>query len=433
MTGTTQSSIPLTADVVIVGAGMAGLFCAWRLLTASASYKNKTIVILDKGLKAGGVLQSDVVQIDGTTVVGEEGAMRFDKNSMCNIVKLAGDLGLKIVDFAQNDPGASLYYLRGKTPFTESQGNSSTYWLDRYNIPPTGFNNPTNIINNAISLLVSVNANIALPSGNSSPTTLADWAVFRNDYTFGGFELNQWGFMPLLTSMGYGHESIKMLEDAFGFIGLYQKRSNAGNTLFALGHYAKATPQFSTIDGGLEQLAAGIYQLSQAHYNATFGFDTAVQSFDYAPPDASEFTVQYTVGGAHEGTITCSDLILALPRFALEQLSQVSPPLQGARQGVRISNLLASVDNMILTKINLFYDNCWWFGATGNIGKPLVEGACFSDLPLEQIYFFPSDATDLNKPGSLTIYSSYHHTNYWEPLQQAGTPFTPVPPLSQPT
>lgn len=432
MSESKRLSIPKTADVVIVGAGMAGLFCAWRLITASDSYKNKSIAVLDKGEKAGGVLQSDVVKINGTTVVGEEGAMRFDKNSMCNIVKLAGDLRLTIVDFVQNDPNSSLYYLRGKSPFTETQGNSSSYWLDRYNIPTLGFEDPAAIIANAISSLVSLNASVTLPSGNSYPTTLADWAVFRNIYSFEGFELNQWGFMPLLTAMGYGHESIKMLEDAFGFIGFYQKQSNAGNTLFALGHYAKATPQFSTIDGGLEQLATGMYQLSQAYNDVTFGFDTTVQSFEYAPSNANEFTVQYSVGGAHESTITCSDLILALPKFALEQLRQFSPPLRSVRQGVPISNLLASVDNMILSKINFFYENCWWYGATGNIGKPIMEGACFSDLPLEQVYFFPSDADDLSKPGSLTIYSSYHHTNYWEPLQQAGTAFTPVPPLSQP-
>lgn len=72
--------IPTSADIVIVGAGAAGLYCAYRLLQDKPK---RQIVILDRLDRTGGRLDTDLVKIkdlDGQTidVREEEGGMRFN-------------------------------------------------------------------------------------------------------------------------------------------------------------------------------------------------------------------------------------------------------------------------------------------------------------------------------------------------------------------
>jgi len=68
-----------STDVLIVGAGMSGLFAAWRLLKKKPKSK---VIILEKMGQVGGRLETTFVDIkghDGKTyqVHDEEGGMRF--------------------------------------------------------------------------------------------------------------------------------------------------------------------------------------------------------------------------------------------------------------------------------------------------------------------------------------------------------------------
>ena len=51
--------IPKTADVVIVGAGMSGLYTAWRIMQEQPKTK---VLILERSLRTGGRLQKEITK-----------------------------------------------------------------------------------------------------------------------------------------------------------------------------------------------------------------------------------------------------------------------------------------------------------------------------------------------------------------------------------
>jgi Protoporphyrinogen oxidase len=65
---------PLSADVVIVGAGMAGLYTAWRLLKQNPS---RRIRLLERLPRTGGRLETDHVLIAASASRRRKGGCAF--------------------------------------------------------------------------------------------------------------------------------------------------------------------------------------------------------------------------------------------------------------------------------------------------------------------------------------------------------------------
>ena len=90
-----EKKLPSSADVVIVGAGVAGLYCAYRLLKEDPK---RRVVLFDLLNRVGGRLDTDLVRIrdlDGKLVAvkDEEGGMRFNQ-SMTELLALLHELGM---------------------------------------------------------------------------------------------------------------------------------------------------------------------------------------------------------------------------------------------------------------------------------------------------------------------------------------------------
>ena len=80
--------------VAIVGAGISGLYCAWRLVTTGTFQANE-IVILERGTGVGyGRLHTDIVDIGNDRVRIEQGGMRFNQKMM-HLRRLIEALGLR--------------------------------------------------------------------------------------------------------------------------------------------------------------------------------------------------------------------------------------------------------------------------------------------------------------------------------------------------
>jgi protoporphyrinogen oxidase len=93
---TTYSKLIENTDVLIVGAGVSGLYSAWRLLEQDNKRK---VIVLDRLNRVGGRLDSDLVTIPNpyddqeTLVKEEEGGMRFE-DSMTELMSLFAALEL---------------------------------------------------------------------------------------------------------------------------------------------------------------------------------------------------------------------------------------------------------------------------------------------------------------------------------------------------
>jgi monoamine oxidase len=131
--------------------------------------------------------------------------------------------------------------------------------------------------------------------------------------------------------------------------------------------------------------------------------------------------------GKEQVAVSCSQVILALPAAAMQQLQTASPALNALKnpRAGELQRNIESVISMRLCKINLYYNQAWWRDQIeGNV--PNIEnGGSFTSLPLGSAYAFdPMVVGDVTGPAALTIYCDFNNTNFWETLQQVGPKFT---------
>ena len=163
------------ADVIIVGGGVAGLYCAWRLLLA---HPDKKIILFERNYRIGGRLQTDIIRVDGQLVKEEEGGMRFQKSqdAVWDLINLLG-LGNKIIDFSMGDEN-NRYYLRGRS-FTvkDITDSDNKIWSEIYKLNELEKNqNAADILKGVIDNILSENN---LDPVKHYPKTLEDWQDFR--------------------------------------------------------------------------------------------------------------------------------------------------------------------------------------------------------------------------------------------------------------
>jgi Monoamine oxidase len=414
-----------STDVLIVGAGMSGLFAAWRLLKEKPSTK---VTILEKMGQVGGRLETTFVDIkghDGKTyqVHDEEGGMRFVPRGkgMEHLWGLIDALNeenkgnpqaqIRTVDFVMGDDN-NRYYIRGKS-FTQAEvkASNNAIWATLFNLAPNEQGRkPSDILTAVIDDILNQNC-IPLPS---SP---AEWVHFRNNCTYKNFEgkpipINQWGFWSILRNYNMSEECIEMLSHIMGFMGPFQDYINAGEGLQILFDFPDPkNAHFQTLEEGFQSLpnalAASIQKAGGSiHLNETVKSVTKTES---------GYLIESNLG-----SYTAPTVILAIPKKPLKELIKVSPILS---QNEKFMSAVNSVQNMELTKVGLYFKERWWHQIK-NIN--LTNGPNFTDLPLGSVYCFsqfPSDPIadkNYNGPAALTQYTDYIRGNFWKEMQNVG-------------
>jgi monoamine oxidase len=128
--------IPKAVDILVVGAGMSGLYSSWRILQKNPGAE---ILIFERSNRTGGRLNSDVVEFEMEEVKEEEGGMRFTFDRMDNLMSLLLIFGLdeQVVPFPMSGSGTNRLCFRGRS-FTgeESQANNYAIWSEIYNLAP---------------------------------------------------------------------------------------------------------------------------------------------------------------------------------------------------------------------------------------------------------------------------------------------------------
>jgi len=417
--------MPEKADVVIVGAGVSGLYSAWRLLQHQPSLK---VLIVEKIGRPGGRLDTDRIwlQADGKALEAkdEEGAMRFNL-AMTELLGLAKQLGLdkRIVDFGSGGDN-NRFYVRGRA-FTraDAAANDNAIWSELYALDERERNLSPGQLIGAVYLSILAQNQCPAPE-NPTP---GFWQRFRNEFTYNGIKMNEWGLWSLLRSFGYSQECINLLKDTVGFAGPFQSESNAGDAIQILEDFP-SDPQFHAFDQGFSTLTDALVAALQK-MKATISIGLTVESLE-AAPRGKDICVSWAStpgvypGPVKRGTVECKHVILAMPKNAIERLADNSPLLKSdavAYHRMR-DNLKTSV-GMVLTKVNLYYDNAWW--RDGTTGRPkITDGASFTDLPADSFYVFdPIQGESITGPAPLTLYCDFSNANFWQELQDLGPAF----------
>jgi len=423
-------SLPESADIIIVGAGVTGLYCAWRLLRNDDS---KKILVVDRLDRTGGRLETDLVKVPGRgTVREEEGAMRFvyDHAHLMHVLS-ALDLCKEIVPFPMVDThGNNRRFYRGRS-FTiadaakkNEKGVPDALWSTLYDLAPDEQgHDPVALFGEAFHRVLEANG-AQLPD---KPTP-RDWQDIRLKYKWGGRQLNQWQLWGLLHEMGYTQECITMISETIGFQGPITLMPNAGAAFQILEDFPN-NPSFYTLRCGFSTLTEALRdQVEKCGGKIVLGaeltdLENADGGFELTFQPASSDPTGPILRGGRARSVRAPKTILGLPWGALRTVFQRSTALNSHANAFQLWEDINSVRGMRLMKIVLYYDDPWW--EDGSIEQPTFQyGASFTDLPLNAVYPFGSITGDPEKSAAaLTIYCGDVKINHWEGLQNLQPPF----------
>ncbi|WP_166461154.1 flavin monoamine oxidase family protein [Flavicella sediminum] len=428
----TNTKLTENTDVLIVGAGVAGLYSAYRLLEQDNKRK---VVILDRLNRTGGRLDSDLVAIKDpydakiSIVKEEEGGMRFE-DSMAELMSLFSALEL-CKDAVYFPMTTNRYFFRGHS-FTEAESkeNNNAIWGELYDLEPAEQNqSPGAILGVIYQRILNANGVEDVPK---KPTP-EFWQKFRLDFKWEGVALYKWQLGGLIKSMGYSEECLTMLTEVLGFRGPFQGLPNAGEAWQILEDFP-ADPQYFTLKRGfsslIRKLETEVKELGGIIHTGINVNTILGEKGDYkinisiAEKGESAYVFEQDTETA---VINAKQIILAIPSKAMAILFAASPVLHLNKNSRIFWKDINSIQPMSLLKINLYFDKPWWAdGSTGQV--PVLEGPSFADLPINSIYPFYTVQTEpgapnKGKPAALTIYCDFTNTVFWRGLQNVGPKF----------
>lgn len=459
-------------DIAIIGAGVSGLYCAYRLIN-SPEFKGKKIAIFERLNRTGGRLQTDLVSIPddftqtengalpeltSDVVKDEQGGMRVNFE-MEELMTLNAHLGLcdDLIQFpmsSSTDPNTGYtstqpdatantnrFYIRGRRfSAAEADAGGNMIWSELYDLDPKEVGlSPGQIITNAYNRILE--ANHIILEENQTPEF---WQTLRLHYKWDGVELYKWQLWGLLRNMGYSEGCIAMLSETIGFAGPFKSLANAGDAWQILADFPK-DPSYYTFKLGFSTLPnALVEKISQT---VTIYLSTNVDSitgkegnFELCLTEAVEGQ-NYRPGmpGAQRKMVKAGQIISAVAVQGFKNLYAQSPALQQpADNGRKLWDSVNYSIGMQLLKINLYFRESWW--ANGSTGREQIRfGPNFTDLPINSIYpFYAVDNVEENpnkqqggikiidpeKPAALTLYCDFNNANFWEGLQNVGPKFS---------
>lgn len=423
-----NKAIPTHADVVIVGAGVSGLYCAWRILDKDPS---TNVLIVDRLNRTGGRLDTDLIQIGDNVVRDEEGGMRFNYG-MQELMAVNGALGLcdDIIPFPmQPDPSGpnyNRYSIRGKSFTVQEAEDNKNIWSELYNLDDSEQGkSPVEIITDVYHTIVHVN-------GGTVPETPTPefWQTFRLDYSWNNTPLNEWQLGGLLRDMGHSEECITMLSHTIGFEAPFLSLANAGEAFQILEdfpkdpHYFTFKKGFSTLPNALKTRvleAGGQICLGVNVNNISKSGDDFVLNMTQA--EQGQSSSRFAENGTLK-TVEAPKIILAVASKAMQSLYASSAIFNQATNANQLEQDLQGVVDMRLLKINLYFSHTWW-EQEQYLSQPIQYGPSFTDLPINAVYPFYSlqGPANADNPAALTIYCDFNNSNFWQGLQNVKPDF----------
>lgn len=406
-------------DVAIVGGGVSGVYCGWRLLDDSAAHspllhkmrdahpdQRLRVGIFEGSNRIGGRLLS-VTPPGMPHIRCELGGMRYlsSQTYIRSLVENKFQLSTYLLPVEENE---NLAYVRGKRMRIADLTNADAIpydlaWSERGR-------NPDNLISYAINQIIP---NVTQQHGKPLEHTL-------DTFLFEGRHIRHYGFWNLL-ARSLSTEAFEFARD----VGGYDTTSlnwNAADTIVLNFDFAPGVT-FHALDDGYETVPHLIAQ----HFTEAGGaihLNHWLQSFDTVTlPDGAQgvelrfrTTPPQEHGEGEETIIRARAVILAMPRRSLELLQQTGAVLDEARNR-GIHKLLASVTPIPLFKIFVCYRSPWW----ETVG--VTQGRSVTDLPLRQCYYWGVEG---RKPGAdpnnqnAVVMASYDDTlnvDFWAGLQ----------------
>lgn len=384
-------------DVAIVGAGVSGVYAAWRLKQEDPKRK---VVVFEGSDHVGGRLLS-VRPPDIPNMVAELGGMRilpavqpliaklvdvlneagqeietykFPVDEPQNIAYLRG-IHLRLADFTQ-DPDRVPYDLS----FLEQGGTAGSIVLDAIEQLVPGITDP----------------------GHSERRRRR----MAREASFAGRPLYEQGFWNVLMRVISG-EAYQLGVDAGGYNSTLSNWNAADAIPWYLSDFG-VDPDYRGFKNGFQEVPEALADLFAAE-GGEIRKETKIDGFE-ATGDG--FTLHHAGGSSHAET-----LVLAMPRRSLELLAPSSPLLREPDA----ASLIGSVTPRPLFKLFTTYANPWWRSAGHSEPDgsfvPVESGRSVTDLPVRQTYYWPTDQGTPAKDGPAMLMASYDdgtNIGFWD-------------------
>lgn len=417
-------------DYAIIGGGIAGVYCAWRLKKKYG--KEKQIVLFEYSNRIGGRFLT--IKFPGSNLKAELGGMRYIPTDHPLLAKLVDIFKLEVEDFPMG-------YINKKdkmNPSDKEWGENNLAYFRGQHIKikdlkdsekSTAFKVDWSERNKSPNDLQEYVQKLLIPRRGDKPKNLHDWFEIKvfEDYLW------KYGFWNLLYRV-LSPEAYLLMKYGSG----YDTNASNGNAVALLPIVKDYLPstRYMTLKDGMMSLPLKLAQEFESlegkiMYNRrleSIADEDKDKVYDlsfaitHTKPDRNEVTVDT---GQPDIDWKAKNIILAIPTVALQKIKWT--PLQSDRT---IRDMIDSVIPQEAVKLALQYPYPWWKALK------LFRGRSITDLPLRQVIYF-SDLDDLKnedpfeiqeKPSLLLAsYSDIESVPFWRGLEKVAddTPLFP--------
>lgn len=401
-------------DTAIIGAGVGGLYSAWRLSSAKESKaKARDVHVFEMGDRIGGRLFT--VNMPGMPSVNTElGGMRV--LSLQKIVQgVIKELGIELEDFPMGGP-QNLAYIRGKRFPVSAYNDPKTVPFD---LPPwEQGKSPATLLVEAIEKIVP---------GVLEAKSEKDRRALCRKRRIDGIPLRNYGFWSLLlqklTIEGYNLSLI-----GGGYNTLLSNWNCADAIPWYLADFSENPRDISykTPRRGMQEIPE---RLSEEFQDAGGKVHMKSELVSFNKSEDHKGLLELTIKDHKKGTETTwltKRLVLALPQWAIMKLARHAPDRTSPVEffnNKTVMSCLESVTPRTLYKFALAYDKPWWHKLE------MMSGHSVTDLPLRQVYYFGTEAKQPGaNPKNLNSYIDCSYTDgvsagYWEGVRKTGPDF----------
>ena len=424
----------LTMDTAIVGAGISGLYSAYRLVTPNgddAVMSGDKVQIFEMSHRIGGRLES--VHLPGMKIVGELGGMRYlsSHRITATLIEQVFKNELTSADFPMGDDAHLIAYLRKQrlkvNSWIDAQERgkrlNTNYILnnkDRGFSAGQLFNRIVYEVLMADPWFVQNFPGKALNPSKYNYTfklTSRDWneikpkLTYHFDGPYQGKKVNDIGFWNLIKDR-ISQEGYNFLSDAGGYYSNTINWNAAEAFPYMVGDFSISGSNYKTIETGFDKIAYALAREYLNHEGAVIWTENKLMNFRRSKQKG----IRYELMFLHLPTLTkwkayANNIILAMPRRSLELLDQYNFFFDTHRQPLLRHNL-ESVIMEPSYKILLGFEYPWW----RDLGE-MIHGHSITDLPMRQCYYFGTDPSD----GHSLLLGSYNDmttVHFWEGLSK---------------
>ena len=405
-------------SVIIVGGGIAGLYCAYEL---AAKYHKKRVAVLEIRSEFGGRIETgdlrgfvQTTPATRPTFKAEFGPMRFEFPMQLRLEQLLKDLGITVGDFT---PPASPPSLAAYPIYPDEYGEHQVTPLGPLELLKLGVyrmfgKKPTKVPGPHGDKVVLVDDDLAWLQrlrDDAPPDDPDGFERLRRDArsVYTGRLLHEIGFSNALEEGVLSPGAVKTIENEGTFYHLIPQNPNAVEwAIFWLRLFKLPDDKLWTIPAGVQTLTQRLQARLEASYRDKVRLHlraevTAVQASSQNPGVIEVEALDHSVTPPVTVTLSTEHLILALPKSPLKSLASSFPP--------KISGALDDVTGFNLVKIFLAgRAPAWW--PTG--GAPDAQTGAWL-LRTREVHYF-RDASGIN--GMTMLYMDESKSAHWVPL-----------------